>query len=392
MPTLKACVFSSHTEHAAILAEALRQQGYQVEVVDTEASPTTPPDLEIVLETSKSADLLRRTTELAAELDADVAVASGTLKVGSLPAGEEAFPLDVAPDADIGSRLAATLDLPPEVHNTENHAQPEDIRPHGHAEVPSSWARTIPTVAVTLSEWTTTAREILVSASQQAREHKENALTRIATIRAEREERLLELTHRRIEAEEHASRLATARRNATTYLQQLQRQSEGRIQPSGQEPSPQESRREAASRRWREFSGKLLERIRPLRWDTALAGLASAGALFAIGLAVASFNSKSALSADQDHAVTAVSSSPAESATQPPAAKPSPSAARPVPVAHLRTSKPSPAQHARSGRDRAGVGSDAATSDVTIHHLASPSPTPRAQAQGWKHFSDMDHN
>ncbi|HEY6273319.1 MAG TPA: hypothetical protein VIX19_15170 [Terriglobales bacterium] len=389
MPTLRVCVFSSHTEHAAILAEALQQQGYQVEVVDTEASPTWPADLEIVLETCKSANLLRRTTELAAELDADVAIASGALTVGSLPAGEKAFPLEVTPDADIGSRLATILDMPPAVHNTEDHAQQEEVRPH--AKLPSFWGHAIPTVAVTLSEWTTTAREILASAREQAREHKEHALTRIASIRAGREERLLELAHRRIEAEERASRLRTARRNATTYLQQLRQQSNGGIQPSGQESSPQESARGATPRRWRELLGKLLERIRPLRWDTALAGLASAGALFAIGLAVASFNSKSALSADQDHAAPAVSSSTAETAPQPSAAKPSPSAARPVPVAHLRTSKPSPAQHARSGRDRAVVGSDAATNDVTIRHLSSPSPTPRTQAQGWKHFSDMDH-
>jgi hypothetical protein len=257
--------------------------------------------------------------------------------------------------------------------------------------VPGFWRRAIPAAAITLSTWSAAAREILASARGQAREHKQQALIKLAQVQAEREEHLLELTHQRIQAQERSSKLATARSNAAMYLEQLQRESGTRTPASSGNSSNQKTRPSWTQLSWHAVFEKLRVRLRVVRWDTALAGLASAGALFAIGLAAASFNTKPALSANEDHA-PAVTSTPAPTGAPQPSPVVANSKARAVPSAHARSAKPSPAQRVKSGRDRAAASHDqTAANDVVIRHFARATPTPKVQANGWKHFSDMNH-
>jgi hypothetical protein len=389
MPTLKARICSSHPENAASLAEALKQQGYQVEVLHPEQPPGSPADLEIVLETCASVDVVRRAAELAKDFDADVAVAPSSLIATPRSPAEEILPLEAASEPDIESRLNSALRTQPEPSPVESAGQGPEASERDNP-VPGLWTRAVPGAAVTLAGWVTAGQKAWVSARDQAREYREHALIRIAHLRAEHEARLLELTQRRIEAQEHASRLTTARKNAAMYLHQLRRESGGVIRPLGTELSQKEPAAGATHRPRHGLLQKLLARVRPLRWDAALAGVASAGALFAIGMAVASFNSKPALSAGDERPPAATSTPAAGTATQPPSPKTT-SAARPSPARHAQAAKPSPA-HAKPGRDRSLASRDqAAANDVVVRHFASPTPTPKVQAQGWKHFSDMDH-
>lgn len=393
MPMLKARIFSNDPEKADGLAEVLKQQGYLVEVLRPDQAPGAPADLEIVLEPCSSEDAIRRAADLAQEFDADVVVAPGTLIGARAPEKANA---DVEAAADVAPAMTesgiefAQNSTMPEPLEIDEHANREAGYPEWQPSVaePGFLARAIPRVAVTLAGWATSAREALSSAGDQVREHREHALTRFALLRASREERLLELTQRRIDAQEQASHLTTARKNAAAYLLQLQHESGGVIRTSSRGLS-EENIREAPVRPWRVLFESLIERIRPARWDAALAGVASAGALFAVGLAVASFSSKPNLTMSKEPpaaATTVPASSSPQAATISPASKPK------AALSHAQSRKPSPAQSSAMVRSRANAGRDREDgNDVVVRHLVSPSPTPKQQAQGWKHFSDIDH-
>lgn len=403
MPTLKARIFTNHPGNAENLAEALKQQGYFVEILRPDQTPVLSADLEIVLETCARADAVRRAAELAHDFDADVAVAQGTLT--STPAADELHavvelqpdPMPAASVSAIETRLQAALRqaetwAPPELPVPETIAQAPELTRHENP-APGALARAVPRIAMTLAVWAASAREALVTARSQVHDYREHALTRIALLQAKRDSRLLELTQRRIEAQEHASRLATARKNAAAYLVQLQQESGGVIRPTNRGVAEQPAT-ESAVRPWRVLFESLLERVRPVRWDAALAGLASAGALFAIGLAVASFGSKPTLTlgneppaANAPGPVAATNAQPAPAVSNAPVAPAKPSAA------HAVSGKPSPSQHPRSTRNRADANRERDDGkDVVIRHLVTPSPTPKVQAQGWKHFSDMNNH
>jgi hypothetical protein len=399
---LKARIFTNHPGNADSLAEALKQQGYLVEVLRPEQAPGPSADLEIVLETCAGDDVIRRAAELAQEFDADVAVAPGTLAsaVDEVQAflNSAAEPSQATPLSEIEFQLvSAPPQDPAEAHKgaalpAMEHAERESHTIERETAEPGVVARAVPRVVVTLAAWATSAQEVLFSARAQAREYREHAMRRFALVRLKREERLLELTHHRIEAQEQASRLATARKNAAAYLLQLERESGGAIRSTNRGLSEQPAT-EAAVRPWRVLFEGLIERVRPVRWDAVLAGLASAGALFAVGLAVASFNSKPNLTKANEPpaaASTPVSAKTAPATTATTTTSPAPPANQ---SAQRRSRKPSPAQHTcRANRCRPDASDDReGGNDVVVRHLVSPSPTPKQQAQRWKHFSDMDH-
>ena len=404
MPTLKARIFTNHPGNAESLAEALKQQGYFVEILRPDQTPVLSADLEIVLETCARADAVRRAAELAHDFDADVAVAQGTLT--SAPAADELQavvepqpnPIPAAPASAIETRLQSELHQAPEtwapleLHVPETIAQEPELTQRENP-APGALARAVPRIAVTLAAWAASAREALVTARSQVHDYREHALTRIALLQAKRDGRLLELTQRRIEAQEHASRLATARKNAAAYLVQLQRESGGVIRPTNRGLAEQPAA-EPAVRPWRVLFESLLERVQPVRWDAALAGLASAGALFAIGLAVASFSSKPTLTlGNEPPAANASGPVAATNAQAAPAVSNAPVAPTKPSAAHAGSLKPSPSQRPRNTHNRADTNRERDTgNDVVIHHLVTPSPTPKVQAQGWKHFSDMNNH
>jgi hypothetical protein len=419
MPMLKARIFSNYPEKADSLAEVLRQQGYLVEILRPDQAPGVPADLEIVLETCSSGDAIRRAAELAQEFDADVVVAPGTL-IGMPVPDPAALPNppaleDTRDFADVAAQTAHPFTeheikvpqrlMTPEASETYQQSNREAAAPHPSKPEPGlpgtpEWqpsesepgflGRVVPRAAVRLTAWATSAREALFLASNRSREYREHALTRFALLRTNREEHLLELTQRRIEAQEQASHLATARKNAAAYLLQLQHESGGVIRPSNREVSEQ-AIREAPVRPWRVLFASLIDRVRPVRWDVALAGLASAGALFAIGLAVASFSSKPNLTLGKEPPAAATPG-PAPAAAPSQAAMTSAATTPKAAPSRVQSRKPSPAQHTASNRNRANASRDREDgNDVVVRHLVSPSPTPKQQAQGWKHFSDIDH-
>jgi hypothetical protein len=90
-------IFTRNPEGTADLSGQLRQQGYIVEVARPDQTNLAPADLEIEFEVCERADVLNRAANLAAELDADVAVSPGVLKPAVQP----------SPEPDMGEQRVA---------------------------------------------------------------------------------------------------------------------------------------------------------------------------------------------------------------------------------------------------------------------------------------------
>jgi hypothetical protein len=91
-------IFTRNPEGTADLSGQLRQQGYTVEVARPDETNLAPADLEIEFEVCERADVLHRAADLAAELDADVAVSPGVLKPAAQPSPEPSISLQPAPE------------------------------------------------------------------------------------------------------------------------------------------------------------------------------------------------------------------------------------------------------------------------------------------------------
>jgi hypothetical protein len=91
-------IFTRNPEGTADLSGQLRQQGYTVEVARPDETNLAPADLEIEFEVCERADVLHRAADLAAELDADVAVSPGVLKPAAQPSPEPSISLRPAPE------------------------------------------------------------------------------------------------------------------------------------------------------------------------------------------------------------------------------------------------------------------------------------------------------
>jgi hypothetical protein len=91
-------IFTRNPEGTADLSGQLRQQGYTVEVARPDETNLAPADLEIEFEVCERADVLHRAADLAAELDADVAVSPGVLKPVVQPSPEPAISMQAMPE------------------------------------------------------------------------------------------------------------------------------------------------------------------------------------------------------------------------------------------------------------------------------------------------------
>jgi hypothetical protein len=91
-------IFTRNPEGTADLSGQLQQQGYTVEVARPDQTSLAPADLEIEFEVCERADVLNRAADLAAELDADVAVSPGVLKPAAQPSPEPVMTVQAVPE------------------------------------------------------------------------------------------------------------------------------------------------------------------------------------------------------------------------------------------------------------------------------------------------------
>lgn len=144
------------------------------------------------------------------------------------------------------------------------------------------------------------------AAQELAREYKHRLDLRRAEFKAARQQRLLELEKRKAAAQERANELEAAREAASARLQELLRERGGEPMPApasetrteGTPPAPMADARTGI---WRtRLSLWLGGRYSP-QIQAILTGVAAVTALFVLGLALASFRPRPALSNSLDH-------------------------------------------------------------------------------------------
>jgi hypothetical protein len=393
-------IFSRYPEQTTALSQQLQQQGYKVEVLSPDEAPSTLADLEIQLEVCDPADVLRRAAELAARLQCDIAVAPGALQPEPSPAQVTAAlspPEEPAPPALVSESQAPSAE-PVAVAASSKEAHQPTLEPGAneaeeakaaHAASGSFLPQTARSLGATLAACSAAANQLLASARDQFRESRELARIRLANARALREQRLLDLTRRRAESQQRLLELKAGRKVLDAYLQLQRAYPDGASE--AQVPARSASAQAAAPVAEPSAGGWKMRTWRiPLRTRQALlACLASAGALFVIGLTVSAFHSRQALSnahgaSLQSGGVTLQGPPPKPASPT----RPSPAVrkAMPKPAIQVRKTQAHKTQPKVSQRNQ-----DLVASDVVVRHSPPPKPTPSTQANGWKHFSDM-HN
>jgi hypothetical protein len=278
-------------------------------------------------------------------------------------------------------------------------------------------AMTLQRAAMTAGKWWAsgreTAQEFWEAARQRAQEYHERVEISRAERRAERQQKLLELEKRRATAQERAAELEAAREAAAARLQELLRE-RGALTSAQAAPPPAAPSSPAKAAAFgavftRKIKLSFASTHRP-HVEAVLMGVAAACLLFVIGLAVASFHTRPAISGSfnrsSSNGVTVQSGGVTVQAGAPAAPAPNGNVVRPITVAGTQPVKPATAVRQRSSASdvtirnfpaskpsprRAG-GADRVSDDVTVRHFgAQPSPAaqtaPHAQL---RHYSDLD--
>jgi hypothetical protein len=377
-------IFSRSPEQTAALSQQLQQHGYQVEVLNPDEAPTTFADLEIQLEACDPADVLRRAAELAARLQCDIAVAPGALPPEASPEPAIAAPsLPVQPVASVvvadqpAPETAASLPASMETHPVLQMTEETGLGSGTTSTQAGRW------LGGTLAAGLAGADKFLVACGAQFRESLELARIGLAKAQAIREQRLLDLTRRRAEAQQHALELKAGRTVVSAYLLRLQ---QAALEPAPDAPplssQPAAPLIKSPVLNWKEKT----KRIRLRKWEAVVAGTALAGGLIGLGLAAA-FHSRPTLSANRG---AVLAPAPATVTPQKPAPKPA-SPTRPSPAVRKVAAKPAVQAHRMPAKIPPQRSQDLVARDVTVRRVPPPKPTPRVQADGWKHFSDMSN-
>jgi hypothetical protein len=427
-------IITDHPERTDALSRQLETQGYTVEVVRRRAVVAAPADLEIDFEIWPEQSVLDHAASLAEELHADVAVAPGleferteaappqpsvsaTEEVQAsapLPPVQFAQPQPVPAEPEPVANFTAgppaipaqTTPAPQEA--TQGAWQERELEPDEVFFVPEQRepAHDVHTPAIEDTvQWQTTPpgflAELRKALSHVGREVRERWRIRLAEKNAEREERLLELTERKTLAQVRANELQAAREAASARLKEL-------VRAGGTEPVPaQPSRAEEAAAtfvfeqpesRLSALKRMLLGRRSSPQVQAILTGVAAVTALFVLGMAIASFRPRPALSNSLDQpykGVTVQTGGKTVTGTAPAAkTKPTP---RPSPAVRSgpASGKQSPAHRATDDVTvkRTGPGASAG-SDVTVRRAGPAQSKPAAKATpqgGMKHISDLDN-
>lgn len=438
-------ILTRFPEHAGALSEELRHRGYIVEFSSPELAGKAPADLEIDFEICPELDALSRAGELAEQFHADVAVspgvvlyqADGTTGPGPNPASEiSPAAAEAAPPVPGDEMVAAEEPLrqaeaePVIAQSAEPAAQSGTAAERASeiaARASEKSAAALQAAAVAAGEiWASArhwAREFWASARQRSQEYSERFEVRRAEMRAERQHKLLELEKRRALAQERAAELESAREAAAARLQELLRD-RGALTEAQPAP-PQKIAAAAASKfpgKEGVFSRGMFAAKARLPWprtyrpqvEAVLVGVAAACLLFVVGLAVASFHTRPAISGSLNPSsngvtvhggrgggVTVKAGSPGATVIPNPAP-------HSVPLARTQPAgKPSAAVRQRSGGSDVTIrnfpaarkpgsrasNADRVSDDVTIRHFGGPTnpPAQAAPRAELKHYSDLDN-
>ncbi|HET9183853.1 MAG TPA: hypothetical protein VFP59_17115 [Candidatus Angelobacter sp.] len=260
--------------------------------------------------------------------------------------------------------------------------------------------------------WT---NDLRMAATRLSQEGRERLNVRKEEWKAQHQQKLLDLEKRRVLAQERAAELEAAREAAAIRLQELLRERGGLVDAQPAPPQKIVNRAPvfpaAAAAEWFRRIRIRFARPQSPQMQAVIMGVAAACLLFVVGLAVASFHARPAISSTiqqptavqpgyngvtvQSGGVTVHTGAPTgATASTAPASPPLQAETRnPAAAQHSRTSdvtirnftaarKPSPA--------RAG-GSEHIGNDVTIRHFTAQGPARSAPRAELKHYSDLSN-
>ena len=241
------------------------------------------------------------------------------------------------------------------------------------------------------------------SARQWMRAARERARLRAAESRARRQEQLLESEQRRAQAELEAAELRAAREAAAARLLRIRLEAGGQIQEqevsraasAGAEPVSTQLAAEHVFERRRTSRQIKVRRRYSSQLEAILTGVAAVSALFVIGLVVASFQPRSALSHGLDPSYKGATVQGGGVTLKPAPAKTV--APRPSPASKTSADRTKPLQGKPSPRPSAQNQNDVTIDDgqdVSVRHFAAPRKLPMQSAQqrgGMKRYSDLDN-
>jgi hypothetical protein len=387
-------IFSASPEHAAALIRDLERQGYEVEVIRPDETPSGPADLEIQYELCDTDRVVERANELASALQADIAVGTGVLGAAPMEPVREEFPSTIteAPASEIcretgeaqevmletnaaareEDRAAAIL-VTPEVDAAETPAGPHPAM--------AAWSRGVTTLAAFAGNSLDSAHRLWLAAVHKMREQRERAAIRAAEARAHREQQLLELTCRRAETLQRSRQIEAARRAAAGYLSQLQNEARDQKDSQKGDTIAAVTSYPRAKKGWGWWAPS--EHMK-----TIAAAATAAGALFAFTLGISALRSKPA-------PVKSAAPAPAPVVTLQSSRITSPAAPqRPSPAARQALQRPAPSRATHASASRAVESDDGdVADDVVIRHFA-PAKSPQSRSRGSnavKHYSDIDN-
>ena len=444
-------IFTLHPEHANALARQLESHGYKVEFAAPGADPLTGADLLVNFDVCPHDAALERAVELAEDLRCDIAVDHGfeaepaataaavaaapaiaepepepelteepsvavhySAQESISPAAEQHFsPNEEIPVVDSAARSAPEEMISAQSPETlPSQASPAEVARQTNGRLANMLAHNAAKALVTAR---TRAADAWDSARQFGQEYKQKLDLTRAEKNAIRQQRLLELENQKILAQQRARELDAARQSASQRLQQLLRErgeAADQAQPSPPAPvtanvsAPLSSRVRASSGFLRTRLIMLLGRRYSPQTEAIITGVAAVTALFAVGLVVASFHPRAALSNSLDQPNVHANGVTVQTGgvTLRPAATQPPATVRPAAVPVAVPPKASPVHRAQAGSETS-FGSDvtvknlrpkraATSSDVTVRHVkaqARPAAVKLQPQDGIKHISDLDN-
>ena len=326
-------ILTRYPDYAHTLSQQLEQLGYMVEVCDPDQPSNSRADMEIDLEVCSQSEAVDRATELAMELNTEVAVAPRALQFEA-PAPE---PIRMVEPSQPELVAAAPVEQPARYEvPTEQRVFTYALQQAGprFLEIAQSAAQRV---------W-----QSMVSGFSSAKRGANVAVTAFR---------------------------ATMNFSAASARPQLVKPREAEA-PQAQEPVPAHALGPQAK--------------------AALAGAAAICALFILGLALAGFEPKAALPDNMKQNYQSGVSLPASGVTvqtggvtlPQPSAKPA--AARPDNNVHAPIKETQPARH-RARRVSARDDEDTIGNDVVVRHFPThKKPTPSTQQAKLKRYSDLD--
>lgn len=439
-------IFTLHPEHANALAQQLESHGYKVEFAPPGADPLTGADLLVNFDVCPHDAALERAVELAEDLHCDIAVDHG---FEAEPAAAAAAPVraiaepepELAEAPSMVARYSEQESISPAashhfssdeetpVVDSAARSAPEQMIPAQSPEtlpsqaapaevVPQTNGRFAQTLAQNAAKALVTARTRAADAWDSARQFGQEYKQKLDLSRAEksaiRQQRLLELENQKILAQERARELHAARQSASQRLQELLRE-RGEAADNTQVnaptpvpmsvPTPMSSRVRASAGFLRTRLIMLLGRRYSPQTEAIITGVAAVTALFVVGLVLASFHPRAALSNSLDQTAPKANGVTVQTGgvTLKPAAAQPPAALRPAAAPVAVPPKASPVHRAQNGTET--FGSDvtvrnvrpkraATSSDVTVRRVrtqARPAAVKLQPQDGIKHISDLDN-